>query len=194
MWYALLKDYALSDPTLQALVTLKLRLPIPREISLPTASTAARIGLHWRVGSARRGAFVGEFGEGGAECRHTLAQGVEILFLNDQNVKSGTGAHGGVAGLVGEQSHFSKILAAGQGCQEFLLAILFLEDLTLPFFNDIRAVAQIPLLKDEVPGLEVLILDGGFIRNLGLCQFRREQHVEQPIVGDPDLAIDARHL
>src|SRR5260370_11456416 len=81
-----------------------------------------------------------------------------------------------------------------QTSQEFLLTVVLAKSFALAFLDDIHAVTQIALLEDDVAGLEMLLPNAGFKSDLGLRQLGRKQCMKQPVCGDPDLAIETRHL
>src|ERR1700756_1156116 len=65
---------------------------------------------------------------------------------------------------------------------------------TLTFLDNIHAVTQVALVEDDIARLEMLAPDAGLKGYLGLRQLGREPEMEQPVGGDPNLAINARHL
>ena len=95
-----------------------------------------------------------------------MPQLVEISFGNNQHVGGGASLNGRVTALVGEQCHFSEIVAGGERGEQLWGAIdllrVFLQHIALAFLDHVDAVAQIALLEHDVAGLEMLILNPRF--------------------------------
>src|ERR1700761_7759357 len=128
------------------------------------------------------------------ECRHAPAQFVKLCFGNDQHVHRGAGANGRVSRPVGKQCHFSEILAATQGRDEFLLVFVLAVNLALAFLYDIDTVTQVALPKNAIAGLEMLLPDVRFDGDCDLRQLGWKQQMKKPVRGYTDLAIETRHL
>src|SRR5262249_28751833 len=90
--------------------------------------------------------------------------------------------------------HFPEIRSATQGCQLFLFAFSLAENIALALLDDIHAITQVTLLEDDVAGLEMLVADARLKGCPGLRQLRWEEQMEEPVGGDPGLAIEPRHL
>ena len=72
--------------------------------------------------------------------------------------------------------------------------MLLVENFAFTFLDEVNAVTQVTLLEDDIARLEMLIPDAGFKGDLCLRQLRREQQMEEPVGGDPNLAVKTRHL
>ena len=144
--------------------------------------------------SPRHCAPLSHLAESVPESRDALTQLIKIRLWNDQDIHGRAGADRGVSRPFGKQCHFSEVFAATQRRQKLLFAVLLADGLALAVFDHIDAVTQIALPEDNVAGLEVLIANATFSGEPGLRQLGREQQVEEPVAGDPDLAIEPRHL
>src|SRR5258708_1582189 len=164
-----------------------------------SACPRSRINLAgvWPAGRKRRSnnrAPLRQLAEDISEGRYAFPQAIEIVFRNDEDVHGGASPDRGIPGLIGEQGHLAKVVSVSQSSQKPLRTVLLPQNVAFTFRDDVYVIPQVALLEDDIAGLEMLMSDAGFGCDFGLRQLGGEQQAQQPVGGDPDLAIPSGHL
>src|SRR5690348_16312872 len=122
---------------------------VPIVLSLQHLIIPSASGLFLAPGRLQLSALASELAEHFAEGGNAFAERIEIAFWYQENLHSGAGLNGGVARFVGEERHFSEVIAGAQCGHGVGAAVFVLDDVALALFDDVDAVAEVALMEDN---------------------------------------------